>query len=71
VQPAVRPFEALALVPGSLVGWGGSRDCAKGLCDGTSALSKNEHYLPRARGNFRGYDMSHLQIISATYGLDA
>jgi hypothetical protein len=56
VPPAVRPFEALALVLGLLVVWGGSRDCAKGLCDGTSALSKNEHYLPRARGNFRGYE---------------
>ncbi len=24
-----------------------------GLCDGTAPLSKNEHYLPRALGNFR------------------
>jgi len=27
-----------------------------GLCDGSSPLSKNEHYLPRALGNFRGYE---------------
>jgi hypothetical protein len=25
-----------------------------GLCDGKAPLSKNEHYLPRALGNFRG-----------------
>jgi hypothetical protein len=27
-----------------------------GMCDGTSTLSKNEHHLPRARGNFGGYE---------------
>ena len=25
-----------------------------GLCDGTAPLSANEHYLPRALGNFQG-----------------